>query len=325
MKYRSFGRAGKWVSEIGYGMYGVGGPEWSGTNPDETRRALQLALDLGCTFFDTAWGYGSGAGERLLGELVRSNPDRTIVTATKVPPKNRRWPSRRGDAIAEAFPPEYVREYAERSLSNLGLDRIDLLQFHVWEDDWSSDPGWQRCVDDLRREGLVASVGISLNRWEPWNGVKTVATGLIDSVQVIYNIFDQAPEDELLPLCRKMSVAVIARVPFDEGGLTGELKADSTWPEGDWRNIYFGPENLQPTVDRADALKELVPPQMTLPEFALAFVLANPDVSTVIPGMRTRRHVTSNLMVSETPRIDPALVAQLRGHRWDRQPTSWSL
>lgn len=325
MQFRTLGRVARQVSEIGYGMYGTAGSDWSGTDLDEVRRSLQLAVDLDCTFFDTAAAYGDGASERLLGELLRANPGHALTTATKIPPRNRQWPSRRGTPVADVFPPEHIREYAEKSLKNLGVDRMDLLQFHVWEDEWAVDDNWQRAVDDLRREGLVSAIGVSLNRWEPWNGVKTVESGLVDTVQVIYNIFDQMPEDELFPACRRMGVGVIARVPFDEGGLTGNLSEDTTWPEGDWRNIYFGPENLGPTVVRAERLKPLVPVGLTLPEMALDFVLANPDVSVVIPGMRRRRHVLANLGRAHAERMSIELLRDLRAHRWDRQPTSWSL
>jgi aryl-alcohol dehydrogenase-like predicted oxidoreductase len=322
MRYRTFGRTGWQVSEVGYGMWGMAG--WTGSEDAASRAALQRAVDLGCNFFDTAWAYGDGHSERLLGELVRANPTTRLYTATKVPPKNRRWPSRRGDALADVFPPDHVREYTERSLRNLGLPAVDLLQFHVWEDAWADDPAWQRAADALKREGLVKAIGVSVNRWEPANALRTLRTGLIDAVQVIYNVFEQAPEDELFPLCRELGVAVIARVPFDEGSLTGTLTKDSRWPEGDWRNSYFVPENLVPTVERVEALKPLVPAGMTLAEVALRFILSNPDVSTVIPGMRQERHVRANLAASDAGPLPDGLLRQLRGHRWDRQPAAWS-
>jgi aryl-alcohol dehydrogenase-like predicted oxidoreductase len=322
MRYRTFGRLGWQVSEIGYGMWGMGG--WTGADDEESRRALQAAVDRGCNFFDTAWGYGAGHSERLLGELVRANPDKRLYTATKIPPKNWQWPSRRGDRIENAFPPDHIREYTEKSLANLGLPKVDLIQFHVWEDAWADDKHWQRTMEDLKHEGLVGGVGISINRWEPWNALRTIATGRIDSVQVIYNIFDQAPEDELFPACREHNIAVIARVPFDEGTLTGTLTRESRWPEGDWRNTYFVPENLIPSVEHAAALKPLVPADMTMAAMALRFILDNPDVSTTIPGMRTPERVAENTAVSDAPPLPDALRAQLRGHRWDRQPTAWS-
>lgn len=322
MKYRRFGRLGWRVSEVGYGMWGMAG--WTGSDDAESLEAMQLAVELGCNFFDTAWGYGEGRSERLLGTLVRGNPGATIYTATKVPPKNRKWPSHRGDRLDDVFPADHVREYAERSLANLGLPHIDLLQFHVWEDAWANDERWQRAVDDLRREGIVRAIGVSVNRWEPSNVVDTLRTGLVDAVQVIYNIFDQSPEDELLPLCRELDVGLIARVPFDEGSLTGTLTAESRWPAGDWRNSYFVPENLGPTLERVAAIRPLVPDGESMAEVALRFILANQDIGVVIPGMRKPNHVRANIGTSDAPAPSPSLVEQLRAHRWDREPTAWS-
>ncbi len=322
MKYRTFGRTGWSVSEIGYGMWGMAG--WTGSDDDESMHALQLAVDRGVNFFDTAWGYGEGHSERLLGRLVRANEGTRLYTATKIPPKNRKWPSRRGMKLDDVFPPEYIREYAARSQANLGVDRIDLLQFHVWEDAWADDARWQRAMEELKREGVVGAVGVSINRWEPANALATLRTGLVDAVQVIYNIFDQAPEDELFPLCRELDVAVIARVPFDEGSLTGTLTKESRWPAGDWRNSYFVPENLAASVDRAEALRPLVPEGSSMTDMALRFILANRDVSTVIPGMRRPAHVKANTAASDAPPLSGELLAALKQHRWDREPTSWS-
>jgi aryl-alcohol dehydrogenase-like predicted oxidoreductase len=322
MRYRTFGRTGWSVSEVGYGMWGLAG--WTGSDDAGSVDALNRAVELGCTFFDTAWGYGAGRSERILGGVVRAHPGRALIAATKVPPKNFTWPSRRGFTLDDCFPPDHIHEYAHKSLENLGLPAIDLLQFHVWEDAWARDERWQRAVDDLKRQGLIRAVGVSVNRWEPRNVLETLRTGLVDAVQVIYNIFDQAPEDALFPLCRERNVAVIARVPFDEGTLTGTLTRQSRWPEGDWRNTYFVPENLAASVERAEALRPLVPAGMSMPELALQFILANPDVATVIPGMRKRAHVEANVAVSDGRALDPSLLPALRAHRWDRTPTSWS-
>ena len=322
MEYRRFGRTDWQVSEVGYGMWGMGG--WSGSNDEESLASLQHAVELGCNFFDTAWAYGEGRSERLLGQLVRANPEKKLYTATKIPPKNRKWPSRSEFSLDDCFPPDYIEEYVHRSLENASLESFDLMQFHVWEDMWVEDDRWANKMDELRSQGLVQAVGISLNRWEPWNGVRTVRSGLIDAVQVIYNIFDQNPEDELFPACRENDVAVIARVPFDEGTLTGTLTKESTWPEGDWRNTYFVPENLIPSVERADALKPLVPAGMTMPEMALRFILNNSTVSTIIPGMRKRAHVASNIAASDAGHLPEELHAQLRAHRWERKPSEWS-
>ena len=181
MHYRKFGRLGWSVSEVGYGMWGMAG--WSGADDDRSRESLAEAVRLGCNFFDTAWGYGEGHSERLLGEAVRAHPGTRLYTASKIPPKNRQWPSRRGMTLDEVFPPEYIREYAERTLANLGTPQVDLLQFHVWEDAWARDARWQRAMDDLKREGLVGGVGVSVNRWEPDNVLETLRTGLVDAVR----------------------------------------------------------------------------------------------------------------------------------------------
>ena len=322
MNYRRFGRTNWEVSEIGYGMWGMG--SWSGSDDQESLQSLQRAVDLGCNFFDTAWAYGEGRSERLLGNLVHANHGTRLYTATKIPPKNSTWPSRREFTVDDTFPPDYIEQRVHESLEHAGLQSFDLIQFHVWEDGWLEDDRWAKKIDELRAQNLLRAVGISINRWEPWNGVKAVRSGLIDAVQVIYNIFDQNPNDELFPACAEMDVAVIARVPFDEGTLTGTLTKDSKWPEGDWRNIYFAPENLFPSVERAEKLKRLLPEGMTLPEMALRFILGNPNVSTIIPGMRKPRHVEANIAASALAGLPEKLIAELRQHRWERKPKPWS-
>jgi aryl-alcohol dehydrogenase-like predicted oxidoreductase len=330
MRYRKFGRTGWNVSEIGYGMWGMAG--WTGSDDTESLAALQRAVDLGCNFFDTAWAYGSGHSEELLGKILRANknnsaaggPDKKLYVATKIPPKNRRWPSRPEYSLDDSYPPDYIFEYVEKSLKNVGVDVLDLIQFHTWEDIWLNDDRLPRAIEKLRASGKVRALGISLNRWEPANGIRAVRAGLVDAVQVIYNIFDQNPEDELFPACREQNVAVIARVPFDEGSLTGTLTLDSKWPADDWRSTYFVPENLKASVARADALKPLVPAGATLPEMALRFILNNSDVSTIIPGMRKLRNVEANLAASNKGPLPAPLHAKLRPHRWDRTPTQWS-
>jgi len=322
MQYRRFGRTGWQVSEIGYGMWGMGG--WTGSDDEQSLRSLQLAVDLGCNFFDTAWGYGKGKSEELLGELIRANPDKKLYTATKIPPKNFEWPSKREHTLEDTFPPDHIEEYVHKSLENAGIEAYDLMQFHTWEDSWLEDERWVHEMRDLQGQGLFRAIGISINRWEPWNGVKAVKSGLIDSVQVIYNIFDQNPKDELFPACREQDVAVIARVPFDEGTLTGKLTKDSTWPEDDWRSTYFVPENLHSSVEHADALKPLVPAEMTMAEMALRFILGNPTVSTIIPGMRKTPHVKMNIATSDKGPLNEKLMQELEKHRWDREPTEWS-
>lgn len=322
MQYREFGRTQWSVSEVGYGMWGMAG--WTGSDDQQSENSLDLAVELGCNFFDTAWAYGDGKSEELLGDLLRRHPEKKLYVATKVPPKNRIWPSQRDFALDEVFPYDYIIEYADKSLANLGVETIDLLQFHVWEDHWAERDEWKQAIEHLKQAGKVQAFGISINRWEPNNSLETLRTGLIDGVQVIYNIFDQAPEDQLFPLCEELGVGVIARVPFDEGTLTGKITKDTVFPEDDWRSTYFVPENLNSSVAHADAVKEIIPEGHSMPEVALKFILHHPAVSTIIPGMRKAPHVRANLGCSGGKPLPSSLLDELKEHRWDREPTAWS-
>jgi aryl-alcohol dehydrogenase-like predicted oxidoreductase len=316
MQHRRFGRLGWQVSEIGYGMWGMGG--WTGSDDDESLRALDRAIELGCNFFDTALAYGDGKSEQLLGPSVRRHSGKKLYVATKIPPGNRKWPALDEYPLDAVYSADHIRRSTETSLENLGLPSIDLQQFHVWTDKWAADDRWQRAVADLKSQGLVKGIGISVNRWQPVNVLKALRTGLIDSVQVVYNIFDQDPEEELLPVCRELGIAVIARVPFDEGSLTGTITAETTFPEGDWRNLYFSPDKLPAILERVDRIRADVPAGMTLPDLALRFILANPDASTVIPGMRRPRHVEANLAASDGKALPSELLKRLRRHAWNR-------
>ncbi|MFC4097565.1 aldo/keto reductase [Euzebyella saccharophila] len=322
MKYRRFGRTDWQVSEIGYGMWGMAG--WKESDDIQSAKSLDLAVENGVNFFDTAWGYGEGHSEELLGQLVRRHSKEKIYTASKIPPKNFQWPAKPEYTYEDSYPVNHIVEYTEKTLVNLGIERIDLMQFHTWDDGWSHREEWQRAIEDLKKDGKIAAMGISVNRWEPENGIKALETGLIDAVQVIYNIFDQNPEDRLFPLCEEKDIAVIARVPFDEGTLTGNLTKDTVFPEGDWRGTYFVPENLNSSVEHADALRPIIPEGMTMAEMALRFILENKTVSTTIPGMRKQRNVLANTATSDGTPLPSELVQELKKHRWDRVPTSWS-
>lgn len=316
MRYRQFGRLGWQVSDIGYGMWGMGG--WTGSEDNESLTALDRAVALGCNFYDTAYAYGEGHSEKLLGETLKRHAGKRLYIATKVPPKNRVWPGRASTPISQVFPYDYIVEMTEKSLKNIGSERLDLQQLHVWSDTWVEDDGWKRAAEDLKKDGKIEGFGISVNRWEPANVLRALDTGLVDAVQVVHNIFDQAPEDELFPACQRLSVAVISRVPFDEGSLTGTLTESTTWPEGDFRNIYFNPANLKATLAHVDRLKPLVPAGSTLPDLALRYILHHPAVSTTIPGMRKIRNVEANIASSDAPPLEPAMIDALRAHRWDR-------
>ena len=322
MKYRKLGRTGFEVSEIAQGLWGMSG--WSGSNDRESLQAMQSAVDLGCNFFDTAWAYGNGRSDGLLGQILANNKNKRLYAASKIPPKNLKWPGSNKDKYTDVFPPDHVFSYAEKIQKKLGVDSIDLLQFHVWDDSWTDDPQFRSTVEKLKSDGLIRSFGISINRWEPENGLKAMRTGLVDVVQVIYNIFDQAPDDKLLPLCRELNIGVIARVPLDEGSLGGKMTLETKFPKDDWRAGYFNPKNLAATLDRVDKLKTLMKGSMTLPQMALRFIVSNPDVSTTIVGMRKPDHVKQNLAISDAGPLDSKLLSELKNHRWDRKPAPWS-
>jgi aryl-alcohol dehydrogenase-like predicted oxidoreductase len=315
MHYRPLGKSGLQVSEIGHGLWGMG--SWSGSDDEVSKDALRHSIEGGCTFFDSAFVYGDGRSDKLIGAVVHDYPDRRLVLASKIPPADFTWPSKPTNKLHAIFPRTHVLEYAQRIADAFGRP-IDLLQFHVWEDAWAKEAEWQDTVAELKQTGRIKAFGLSLNRWQPENGIAAIETGLIDSVQVIYNIFDQAPEDALFPACRKHKVGVIARVPLDEGSLGGKLTMATTFPAGDWRGRYFNPDNLAKTLPRIDALKALLPEGMSLPDMALRFILSEPTISTLIVGMRQTDHVDANLALSEQGPLPAALVNALRAHRWDR-------
>lgn len=320
--HRRLGRTGLDVTEIGLGLWGMSG--WSGSDNARSMAVLTRSVELGCTFYDTAWVYGDGNSDHLLGALKRQNPATLIHMASKVPPRNQRWPAAPGDAFSEIFPIPYVREMVDRIREALSVDAVPILQLHVWDDHWASDPEFRRLVEGLKTDGLIVHFGVSLNRWEPWNGLEAIATGLVDTVQVIYNIFDQAPEDELFPACAAADVGIIARVPLDEGSLGGHMTLETRFPAGDWRARYFGPENLPQTIAHVDGLLGLVPEEMTLAQMALRFVLSDPRVATTIVGVRSEAHLIENLAAAAAGPLPQALIDELRPHRWDRAPAAWS-
>jgi len=315
MKYRPLGKTGMHVSEIGHGLWGMG--SWSGSDDGDSRAALRRSIAGGCSFYDSAFVYGNGRSDTLIGEVASEFPAKPLVLASKIPPANFTWPSNPKSALHEIFPRAHVLEYAQKIKTAFGRP-IDLLQFHIWEDAWAQEPEWQDTVAELKDTGIIRSFGLSLNRWQPTNGIAAIETGHVESVQVIYNIFDQAPEDDLFPACRKHGVGVIARVPLDEGSLGGKLTGATRFPETDWRSRYFNADNLTKTLPRVDALKNLLPEGMSLPEMALRFILSEPSVSTLIVGMRKPEHVEANLSYSYKGPLAPTLLTALRDHRWDR-------
>jgi aryl-alcohol dehydrogenase-like predicted oxidoreductase len=319
MEYRTLGRTGLQVSEIGFGAWGIGGSQWGGAEDAESTQSLERAIDLGLNFIDTALSYGGGRSERLVGDVVRRRPE-TVYVATKVPPMNGIWPAPDGVPVDEVFPGAHVRDCAERSLSNLGLETVDLLQLHVWNDAWVGTGDYLAAIDDLRTAGKIRFFGVSINDHQPANALRLIETDAVDTVQVIYNVFDQSPEDELFPACRERSVGVIARVPLDEGGLTGRIGPDTQFSgDDDFRAYYFRGERRREVHDRAHAIaSELDIAIEQLAETALRFVLSEPTVSSVIPGMRSIRNVERNVAVSDGRRLSDGRREALRAHRWVR-------
>jgi aryl-alcohol dehydrogenase-like predicted oxidoreductase len=318
MIQRTLGKTSLQLSVLGYGAWGIGGSMWIGADDDESLRALRRAIELGVTFIDTAAGYGAGHSERLVGRVVRDAAE-TVYVATKIPPKNMQWPSRAGVHASEAFPADWVVEQTEASLERLGLDRIDVQQFHVWSDEWVDQGDWREAIEQLKRDGKIGAFGVSINDHQPASAVRLVESGHVDTVQVIYNVFDQSPEDELFPACEAANVGVIARVPFDEGSLTGRIRPDTEVPDGDFRHRYFGGDRKQQVWERAQAVAtDMDVPVDELAEVALRYCVTHPAVSTAIPGMRTVRNVERNVAAVERGPLSEQQVAALRPHRWVR-------
>jgi len=318
MKYRTLGRTGFNISEIGYGAWGIGGKLWQGGSDDESVRALQRAVELGVNFIDTALVYGDGHSEKLVGKAIREARHRMYV-ATKVPPKNRLWPARPGIGIESVFPFDYLIRCTEESLRNLRVDTIDLQQLHVWNPEWLDHDDWRRAFEELKISGKVRAVGVSINDHEPDSALSLIQTGSIDAVQVIYNIFDQTPERNLFPLAQQMKIGVIARVPFDEGSLTGAITEAIAFDPKDFRSAYFRGDRKKQVMEHVTALqRDLGGVDGPLAETALRFVISNPAVSTVIPGMRTVRNVERNAGASDQGPLDAVAIQILKRHAWDK-------
>ncbi len=318
MRYRKLGRTGFRVSEIGYGGWGIGGAEWLGGDDPHSLDALRHAIELGLNFIDTALVYGDGHSEQLVGQVVRETGHK-IYVASKVPPKNQVWPARPGVGISDVFPDGYIIKCTERSLQNLGLETIDIQQLHVWNPEWLALDEWKRALEDIKRSGKAQKVGISINDHQPDSALEVIKTGLIDTVQVIYNIFDQAPEKNLFPLAMEHDVGVIARVPLDEGGLTGKIDAYTQFDPSDFRAAYFKGDRKKQVAERVAAIQQdLAILDAALPEVALRFCLSHPAVASVIPGMRSRANVAFNCSIPGKGPLPEKVLAILKKHAWQR-------
>ena len=319
MNYRSFGKLGWRVSEIGFGGWAIGGGAWVNQNDDDSIRALHKALDLGCNFIDTAQGYGDGRSERIIGKVLQDRRGEKVYVATKVPPKPGHWPPSPYDSIKERLPEEYLRERVESSLKNLQTDCLDLLQIHTWTRAWNRHPAALEVLRKLQQEGKLRAIGISTPEQDQNSVVSLMRDGLLDSVQLIYNIFEQEPAAELLPLAAEKQVAIIVRVAFDEGSLTGKFTEQTKFEEGDFRNTYFAGDRLARTVRRVAKIRAAI--QGREPDVAAAalkFALKPAAVSTVIPGMRNERQAELNCRLSDQPPLSDELELTLRGHAWGR-------
>ena len=318
MNYRELGKTGLKVSEIGYGAWGIGKSMWIGASDDESLKALNRSIDLGLNFIDTALGYGDGHSEKLVGQVVRERSE-TIYVATKIPPKNEVWPAQPGTPVAKAFPSEQVMACTEKSLKNLGLEAIDVQQFHVWSDEWVDQGDWLEAILKLKHQGKIRHFGVSINDYQPENAIKLIENGAVDTVQVIYNIFEQSPEDKLFPACQTHNVGVIVRVALDEGGLTGKITPYSKFEEGDFREKYFRGERKQEVYERVQKIAfDLNITLEQTAETALRYVLSHPAVSTVIPGMRSIQNVERNCKIGDGRGLPAETVEKLRTHRWAR-------
>jgi aryl-alcohol dehydrogenase-like predicted oxidoreductase len=317
MKFRKFGRTGINVSEIGHGTWAMGNM-WGPRDDGNALAALARGIKLGINFIDTAWIYGDGHSERLVAQALKKS-DKKIFVATKCPPKNRSWPAKEGVSIQEVFPGDYLIQMTEQSLRNLATDALDLQQLHVWRDEWLGEGDWMEAVEKLKQQGKIRHFGISINDHQPNSALQAVASGVVDTVQVIFNLFDQSPREKLFPLCREKQVGVIVRVPLDEGGLSGRLMPGTKFGKGDWRIHYFKGNRLEETWERAQKFQFLVQGEIqTLAQAALKFCLSEPAVSTVIPGMRTVAHVDENTVVSDFEDFSAAALQQAHRLAWPR-------
>ncbi len=317
MLYRKLGRTGLKVSALGYGAWGIGGAGWVGAEDDESVRALDRAIALGVNFIDTARSYGDS--ERLVGEVVRRHPGQDLYVATKVPPKNGTLPTPSGVDPVETFPGDHIRSNVEESLRVSGLEAFDVFQFHVWSDDWIGHGDWLETVTDLKQQGKIRHFGVSINDFQPESALQLIESGVVDTVQAIYNVFHQQPEERLLPACQEHGVGVIVRVPLDEGGLTGRIAAGSRFPEGDFRGSYFRGDRPAQVEQRIKALDEdLGISSEQTADLALRYVLESPAVSTVIAGMRSVRNVMRNAATIDGQPLSAEQVTKLRTHRWER-------
>ena len=318
IKMKNFAGSNELISLLGFGCWGIGKAMWIGADDNESRRALLKAVDEGINFFDTALVYGNGHSEKLVGE-VDKDCGRQLFIASKIPSKKREWPASSTSTLEESFPKKHIIKSTEESLNNLKRDHIDLMQFHVWNDKWAGNDEWKEAVEKLKKDGKVRFWGISMNDNQPLNGIEAGKTGLIDSFQVIFNIFEQKPAERLFPFCLENNISIIARVPFDEGALTGNVDPSTEFPVGDFRNDYFRGKRKVDVKLRTDEIWNDVESEAnSLAEAALRFIISFDAVTSVIPGMRKEKNLLANIASVKKGKLSAKLLEELKVHRWDK-------
>ncbi|MDR3611238.1 MAG: aldo/keto reductase [Ignavibacteriaceae bacterium] len=318
MLMKNFGRSDKQVSILGFGSWGIGKSEWVGADDKESKRIFLKAIEEGISFFDTALAYGEGHSEKILGKASKES-GKEIFIATKIPSKKREWPCADSSTLEESFPTKYIIETTEKSLKNLNRDYVDLQQFHVWNDRWAHKDEWKEAITKLKKDGKVRFFGISINDHQPENGMETGKSELIDSFQVIFNIFEQNPLHQLFPFCERHKISIIARAPFDEGSLTGNIDPSTVFPIGDWRNEYFRGKRKMDVKLRVDEIwKDVKLETGSMSEAALRFIISFSAVTTVIPGMRQEKNLTDNLKSVQKGTLPAALLEKLKVHHWNK-------
>ena len=318
MELKKFASSEVDVSRLGYGAWGIGKTMWIGAEDDESKKVLHRAIDEGVNFFDSALVYGMGHSEKLIGQVEKESGRELFITS-KVPPKNFRWPANDSTKLKDAFPVDHIISNTEKSLKNLNRDYLDLQQFHVWSDTWADQDEWKEAIYRLKKDGKVRFFGISINDHQPENGILAGETGLIDAFQVIFNLFDQAPADKLLPFCAEKNISIIARVPFDEGALTGTVTPDTEFPPKDFRNNYFRGDRKQQVWDRVQEIQNVTADETdSLAEAALRYLISFDGVTTVIPGMRKEKNLLANVEAVNKGGLSEELMEELKQFRWIR-------
>ncbi len=318
MLKKNFSKSETLVSNLGYGCWGIGKALWVGADDNESKKALHAAIENGVNLFDSALVYGDGHSEKLVGEVEKESGKELFITS-KIPSKKYEWPAKDESILKESFPKEHIIECTEQSLRNLKRDYIDLQQFHVWNDKWADNDEWKEAVYQLKKDGKVRFFGISINDHQPENGIKAGETGLIDSFQVIFNIFDQKPSEKLFPFCRENNISILARVPLDEGGLTGNITTETQFQDGDFRARYFKGERKSQVRERVEKIWNDVKEETgSMVEAALRYIISFDAVTSVIPGMRTEKHLLANIEIINKGPLSKSILEKLKKHKWDR-------